>query len=215
MQPGGGLLSEVFSGTTLTLSRSFTTIIILFFLLSSGDRLLRGLVEVMPRFQEKRQVVEIAAEIEENISAYLLTISLMNALVGVATGLAMWLCGLPNPLLWGTAAFLLNYIPILGPLDRRRHVLRGRSRHPALAMAGPAAGRTLSADPYRRGRDHHAHAARQPVHAQPGGGDRQPVLLARDLGRPRRLSGRTAAATAKIICDRVAPLQPLGHIVGS
>ena len=36
VQPGGGLLSELFSGTTLTLSRSFTTIIILFFLLSSA-----------------------------------------------------------------------------------------------------------------------------------------------------------------------------------
>ena len=40
----------------------------------------------------------------------------MNALVGVAPGCAMWLCGLGDPLLWGATAFLLNYIPILGPL---------------------------------------------------------------------------------------------------
>ena len=110
------MLGDIFSGTTLTLSRIFTTLVVLFFLLSAGDRLLRGLVEIMPRFQEKRQVVEIAVEIEQNVSAYLLTITLMNALVGAATGIAMWLCGLPNPLLWGAAAFLLNYVPILGPL---------------------------------------------------------------------------------------------------
>jgi predicted PurR-regulated permease PerM len=116
VQQGSGLMGEIFSGTALTLSRLFTTIIVLFFLLSAGDRLLRGLVEVMPGFQEKRQVVEIAAEIEDNIGAYLLTITLMNALVGVLVGTAMWLCGLGDPLLWGTAAFLLNYIPILGPL---------------------------------------------------------------------------------------------------
>ena len=40
----------------------------------------------------------------------------MNAAVGVTTALAMYLCGLGDPLLWGTAAFLLNYIPIIGPL---------------------------------------------------------------------------------------------------
>ena len=28
----------------------------------------------------------------------------------------MYLCGLGDPLLWGASAFLLNYIPILGPL---------------------------------------------------------------------------------------------------
>ena len=61
-------------------------------------------------------MVEVAVEIESNISAYLLTITAMNLLVGVANGLQMWAQGLPDALLWGTAAFLLNYIPILGPM---------------------------------------------------------------------------------------------------
>jgi predicted PurR-regulated permease PerM len=45
-----------------------------------------------------------------------MTITAMNAAVGVTTGVAMYLCGLGDPLLWGASAFLLNYIPILGPL---------------------------------------------------------------------------------------------------
>ena len=104
VQQDSGVLGEVFSGTALTLSRAFTTLIILFFLLSAGDRLLRGLVEILPRFQDKRQVVEIATEIEDSISAYLLTITAMNALVGVVTGsrcgCAGWAtrcCGGPRP----------------------------------------------------------------------------------------------------------------------
>jgi predicted PurR-regulated permease PerM len=28
----------------------------------------------------------------------------------------MWLCGLGDPILWGAVAFLLNYVPILGPM---------------------------------------------------------------------------------------------------
>ncbi len=48
--------------------------------------------------------MEIATEIEENISGYLLTITMMNALVGIATGIAMKLCGLGDPILWGAMA---------------------------------------------------------------------------------------------------------------
>src|SRR5581483_1145284 len=48
--------------------------------------------------------------------AYLVTISVMNLLVGIATGLAMWAIGLPDAVLWGAMAFLLNYVIILGPL---------------------------------------------------------------------------------------------------
>src|ERR1700687_2225152 len=42
--------------------------------------------------------------------------SVSNARVGLATPLPGYFCGLGDPILWGTMAFLLNYIPILGPL---------------------------------------------------------------------------------------------------
>jgi predicted PurR-regulated permease PerM len=41
---------------------------------------------------------------------------MMNFFVGLANGISVWAFGLPDPLLWGTVAFLLNYIPILGAL---------------------------------------------------------------------------------------------------
>jgi predicted PurR-regulated permease PerM len=47
---------------------------------------------------------------------YLVTITIMNAAVGLATGVAMWLTGLGDPVLWGVVAFLLNFVPIMGPL---------------------------------------------------------------------------------------------------
>ncbi len=39
----------------------------------------------------------------------------MNLLVGIAVGIEMWLCGMPDPLLWAAVAFTLNFVPILGP----------------------------------------------------------------------------------------------------
>ena len=93
-----------------------TMFLMLFFLLNSGDTFLRRLVEIMPRFRDKRQVIDISWQVESDISGYLITISVMNLLVGVVTGLAMWALGVHDPLLWGAVAFLLNYVPILGPL---------------------------------------------------------------------------------------------------
>src|SRR3979411_1293265 len=58
----------------------------------------------------------MGADSQHHIGVYLLTITVMNALVGIATGLAMHWSGLRDPILWGSLAFLLNYVPILGPL---------------------------------------------------------------------------------------------------
>ena len=65
----------------------------LFFLLGNGDTFLRRLVEILPRFRNKRQAVEISQQIERDVSAYLFTITIMNLVVGVATGAVAALCG--------------------------------------------------------------------------------------------------------------------------
>ncbi len=82
----------------------------------SGDTFLRRLVEILPSFSNKRQAVDISQQIESDISAYLVTITLMNAAVGIATAMVMWLTGIGDPILWSAVAFLLNFVPILGPI---------------------------------------------------------------------------------------------------
>jgi len=110
-----GLTGTLFAGTRSVLDGLFTTVLVLYFLLVAGNIFLRRIVEILPTFSNKRQAVDISQQIQEDISAYLVTITAMNAAVGVTTAAAMYLCGLGDPLLWGTTAFLLNYIPILGP----------------------------------------------------------------------------------------------------
>ncbi|MET0505168.1 MAG: AI-2E family transporter [Luteibacter sp.] len=113
---GSDIQSTILAGVQTFASEFLTTFLVLFFLLNSGDTFLRRLVEVMPRFKDKRQVIDISQQVESDVSSYLVTITVMNAAVGVATGLAMWALGLPDAALWGAVAFLLNYVPILGPL---------------------------------------------------------------------------------------------------
>jgi len=111
-----GITGALFAGTRSVLDGLFTTVLVLYFLLVAGNIFLRRVVEILPTFSNKRQAVDISQQIQEDISGYLVTITAMNAAVGVTTAAAMYLCGLGDPLLWGTIAFLLNYIPIIGPL---------------------------------------------------------------------------------------------------
>jgi len=89
-------------------------LVLLFFLLASGDLFLRKLVTVLPRFEDKKAAVEISHQIERDISAYLFAITLVNAAFGLAVATAMFFLGMPNPLLWGVMAGLLHFIPFLG-----------------------------------------------------------------------------------------------------
>ncbi len=110
------IVGFLLTGTATVAAGAFTTLIVLFYLLVAGELFLRRLVEILPRFAEKRQAVEISLHIERNISVYLITVTLINAVVGLLTMAIMWGCGVANPLLWGTIAFVLNYVPILGAM---------------------------------------------------------------------------------------------------
>jgi predicted PurR-regulated permease PerM len=94
----------------------FTTLIVLFYLLVAGKTFPRRVVEILPHFDDKRHAVQISMHIERDISVYLISVTLINAVVGLLTLAVMWGCGVANPLLWGVIAFVLNFVPILGAL---------------------------------------------------------------------------------------------------
>jgi predicted PurR-regulated permease PerM len=106
----------LFGGTTAFVSEAIVVMVLLYFLLASGDLFLRKLIKVLPTFKDKKRAVEIAREMERNISTYLFTVTLINVGVGVAVGVGVGLLGMPNPVLWGVLAFVLTYIPYLGAI---------------------------------------------------------------------------------------------------
>lgn len=111
-----GIAAAVLEQTQGVLLDSFLTAAFLYFLLSSGDVFLRKLVKLAPRLREKKQTVEIVRQIQDDIATYIFTISIINACLGVAIGVAMYLLGLPNAALWGVMAALFNYIPYIGAI---------------------------------------------------------------------------------------------------
>jgi predicted PurR-regulated permease PerM len=111
-----GLLSNVADSTPRALGAMAAVILLVYFFLSSGNRFLRRMVEISPRLTDKKRVVAIARDVQEEVSRYLLMVSLINLVLGATTALALFLMGVPNPLLWGAVAFLLNFVPYVGPL---------------------------------------------------------------------------------------------------
>ena len=90
------------------------TIILVFFILAFGDAFVRNLVKIPARLRDKIHVVKILQEIKEEVSHYLFTVACINAGLGTATAIAMWLLGMPNAVLWGVMAATFNFVPYLG-----------------------------------------------------------------------------------------------------
>jgi len=109
-----GLGEFFFTGTQNFLIAAGVTIVLLYFLLASGDLFLLKLVKVLPTLEDKKRAVEICREVERNISIYLWTITLVNSGLGLALAIAMHFLGMPNPALWGAMAAVFNYVPYLG-----------------------------------------------------------------------------------------------------
>ena len=93
-----------------------STVVLLYFLLAGGDQFFRALVWCVPAFADKRRAVRIARTAETELARYLATVTHHNLMLGGATAVAMLLLGMPNPMLWGVLAGLLNFVPYLGPL---------------------------------------------------------------------------------------------------
>lgn len=110
-----GMRDMVINQTPTAMFNALLTVILLFFMLANRDLFLRDIVRMLPRLSDKRRAVEISREIECKISAYLSTVTVINIALGLAVGVAMALVGMPNPVVWGALAGLLNYIPYIGP----------------------------------------------------------------------------------------------------
>lgn len=115
----GMMLSSfsVVAGTTaLLIMQIFSVFIITYFFLEYGDDLMRNLVRVQGSFSEKKKTVIIFQTVRDDISRYVLVIFVINLGLGVATGIAMALLGVKDPILWGALAAILNFAPYVGAI---------------------------------------------------------------------------------------------------
>jgi len=105
--------------TTPRMIASVLAVVLLtLFFMIYGANLQRRVLALLPGRQQKKLTMDILQSIEREMSRYVLTITIINTLLGLAfAGVLVWLgLAVPEALMWGTLAALLNYAPYVGPL---------------------------------------------------------------------------------------------------
>lgn len=110
-------IASVVKWTPTLIGQVVFMLFLLFFMIASGDLLYLKIVQSFDSMREKRTAYMALREIESSLGNYLGAITIINAGLGVAIGLAMWAWGMPGAVLFGLGAFLLNFIPYLGAIS--------------------------------------------------------------------------------------------------
>jgi len=102
------------------LSPTFTEFLLFFatlvLFIASWKDLRRALIMTFADHASRLRTLRILNEIEEHLGGYLLTVTMINLGVGVATGIICALTGMPNAAGLGALAATLNFFPIIGPV---------------------------------------------------------------------------------------------------
>ncbi|MFI4968943.1 MAG: AI-2E family transporter [Lysobacterales bacterium] len=137
-----GLLTQFLNAAPTALAGLIITVFLTFLFLLHGDTLLRKFVTMAPHLRAKRDLVMATRQAQHELSLYMITITLINAGLGIATAITLRLMHVPDPMLWGGVAALMNFAPFIGPL-LTAIVLAvagfAQSASPLVALAAPAA----------------------------------------------------------------------------
>ncbi len=109
VQPALEFLSPTFTEGLL-----FFATLVLF--VASWRDLRRALIMNFGDRDARLRMLRILNEIETHLGNYLLTVTMINTGVGIATGIACAIAHMPNPAGLGALAATLNFIPIIGPV---------------------------------------------------------------------------------------------------
>jgi predicted PurR-regulated permease PerM len=85
------------------------------FYLIYRERLRAALVYFLRDRDARLTTLRTLNDIDEHMTTYFGTFTIVNVCLGVVTAILTWSVGLPNPLLWAALACVLNYIPYIGP----------------------------------------------------------------------------------------------------
>lgn len=100
------------------LAAFLAVVLLTLFFMVYGHKLQRHAIAMLPGRQQKKVTVDLLHSIEREVSRYVLTITVINALMGLIFAGILYALDVPLPeaLLWGTTVMVLNYAPYVGPL---------------------------------------------------------------------------------------------------
>ncbi|UVI40547.1 AI-2E family transporter [Qipengyuania spongiae] len=112
---GPSLLEELAFATPSVVIEVILTFLMTFFMVEARIRLRQHLLFGRTSFGTSIKAARVMREVQDRVAAYILTVSVINAGVGVIVALGAWALGVDAPIMWGGLAAILNFIPYIGP----------------------------------------------------------------------------------------------------
>lgn len=109
------LAETLMASAQVALAQTGLVFILSLFLLITREEFRVKFIAFQPTLYRRVRAARVFRDVSRRVTGYIVTFATINLVVGVATGLAVWQLGLPEPLMWGGLAMLLNFIPFLGP----------------------------------------------------------------------------------------------------
>jgi predicted PurR-regulated permease PerM len=110
------MIEEFAYATPTVVLETLLTFLMTFFMVEARVRMRRRLLLERSDFGASLKAARVIREVQDRVAAYILTVSWINAGVGVIVALGAWALGLEAPVMWGGLAAMLNFLPYIGPL---------------------------------------------------------------------------------------------------
>jgi predicted PurR-regulated permease PerM len=110
------VIEQVAIATPSVILEVILTLLMTFFMIESRIRMKRRMVLDRHSFNASIRLARVLRDVQERVSSYILTVALANFGVGVIVATGAWAFGLSAPVMWGGLAFVLNFLPYIGPL---------------------------------------------------------------------------------------------------
>jgi predicted PurR-regulated permease PerM len=101
---------------TQSLFEAITVLPLTLFFLAGGPPLLARMAAALSGSERSAACLRVTEAIRSELGRYFGTVALINLGLGLATAATMAALGMPNAILWGTVAAVLNFIPFVGPI---------------------------------------------------------------------------------------------------
>lgn len=133
---GPALTQSLIASAQVIIVQTLFVLILTYFFLLTRRELRQKVIAFQRKGCDRVRTARAFRDVERGVGGYFVVFTFINVSAGVAVGLACWALGLPEPLMWGGLAALLNFIPFLGPaLTVGLLVLAGLSTYDTLLQA--------------------------------------------------------------------------------
>ena len=109
------LIEQLAFATPSLVLETLFMLLMTYFMLESRMRMRRRLLLDRASFGASLKAARVMRDVQDRVAAYILTVGLINLGVGVVVALGAWALGFEAPIMWGGLAFVLNFLPYVGP----------------------------------------------------------------------------------------------------